>query len=327
MKIVSFFSGAGGLDQGFKDAGFNILWANDFNPKVRTTYEKNHPNTTFILKSIVDLTADEVPDCDGIIGGPPCQSWSAAGSHGGANDPRGQLFFQFLRIIESKQPKFFVAENVKGILNKRNTPVFNQIKHLFKKAGYSVQAKLLNASDYGVAQDRERVIIIGVRKDLETTKAHYFPRPRPRDRQTLQDVIGHLKDKKASKTKNTSKRTDNHEYLDQGFSSHFMSRNRVRGWDECSFTILATGRHCVLHPQAPKMKNVGKDKFTFKIGKEHLYRRLSIKECALIQSFPDDYQFYYDNINEGYKMVGNAVPPRLAFHIAEQIKRKLGITF
>ena len=106
-----------------------------------------------------------------------------------------------------------------------------------------------------------------------------------------------------------------------------MSRNRVRGWDECSCTILATGRHIVLHPQAPKMPKIEKDKHEFEAGKEHLYRRLSVKECALIQSFPKDYLFYYDNINDGYKMVGNAVPPSLALHVAEQIKRKLDCQF
>ena len=326
MRIVSFFAGAGGLDQGFRDAGFNVIWANDFNSKVRMTYQKNHPETKFVLKSIVDVSADDVPDCEGIIGGPPCQSWSAAGVHGGAADPRGQLFWEYLRIIKAKKPKFFIAENVKGLLSKKHKKSFEGIQRLFRETGYNVQAKLLKASDYGVAQDRERVIILGIRKDVETTSAHYFPKPRPRDRKTLHDVIGHLKDKKPYKTKSKSKCPDNHEYLNQGFSSHFMSRDRVRGWDECSFTILATGRHIVLHPQAPKMIKVEKDKCKFVEGKEHLYRRLSVRECALIQSFPEKYQFCYDNINDGYKMVGNAVPPLLAFHVAKQLKRKLNWT-
>ncbi len=325
MKIVSFFAGAGGLDQGFEDAGFNIVWANDFNEKVQTTYERNHPNTTFILKSIEDISADEVPVCDGIIGGPPCQSWSVAGSHGGDNDPRGKLFWEYFRIISSKKPKFFLAENVKGILSKRHQKSFKHIKKLFRKAGYNIKVKLLQASDYGVAQDRERVFILGINKELKPTSSLFFPRARPNEHQTLEDVIGHLKYTKPIGTKKVAMCKDNHEYLEGSFSPHFKSRNRVRSWKQCSFTILAVGRHMVLHPQAPKMKKVEKDVCKFQEGKEHLYRRFSVKEAALIQSFPSDYRFYYDNINDGYKMVGNAVPPKLAFYIALQIKKKLGL--
>ena len=103
----------------------------------------------------------------------------------------------------------------------------------------------------------------------------------------------------------------------------YMSRNRVRSWDEQSFTIQAGGRHAPLHPQAPKMEKVGKDKQAFISGSEHLYRRLSIRECARIQSFPDNHKFCYKNLSAGYKMVGNAVPPTLAFHLAKEIMEVL----
>lgn len=325
MKIVSFFAGAGGLDQGFAKAGFDIIWANDYNTKVRTTYERNHQNTELILKDIKDIAEDEVPKCYGIIGGPPCQSWSVAGSHGGKNDPRGALFWEYFRIISGKQPKFFLAENVNGILFEKHQQAFKNIIQLFRNAGYNIKIKLLQSSDYGIAQDRKRVFILGIQKDIQLTSSLYFPKPHPNEKQTLENVIGHLKDITPIGTKKNSVCLDNHEYLEDSFSPHFMSRNRVRGWNECSFTILASGRHMALHPQAPKMIKIGKDLCEFQKGKEYLYRRFSVKEAALIQSFPNNYQFYYDNIHDGYEMVGNAVPPKLAFHIACQIKKKLGL--
>jgi len=139
----------------------------------------------------------------------------------------------------------------------------------------------------------------------------------------LKDVIDDLKDNALSaKDKNYTNnncKIDNHEYMTGGFSSMFMSRNRVRSWDEPSFTIQAGGRHAPLHPQAPKMQLVEKDKRRFVQGSENLYRRLSIRECARIQSFPDKHIFYYKNLTAGYKMVGNAVPPNLAYYLAEKI--------
>ncbi len=114
----------------------------------------------------------------------------------------------------------------------------------------------------------------------------------------------------------------NHEYMTGGFSTIYMSRNRVRSWDEQSFTIQAGGRHAPLHPQAPKMQFCEPNKRIFVPTKEHLYRRLSIRECARIQTFPDDFIFYYNNVNAGYKMVGNAVPINLAKFLAESIKQQ-----
>lgn len=107
MDIVSFFAGAGGLDLGFQQAGFNVIWANEYDKEIWETYENNHPNTILDKRSIVDIPENEVPDCDGIIGGPPCQSWSGAGAARGIKDKRGQLFYDFIRILEAKQPKFF----------------------------------------------------------------------------------------------------------------------------------------------------------------------------------------------------------------------------
>lgn len=323
MKIVSLFSGAGGMDIGFKKAGFDIIWANEYDKTIWETYEKNHE--TFLDKrDIRDIKSDEIPECDGVIGGPPCQSWSEAGALKGIKDKRGQLFYEYIRVLRDKKPLFFVAENVSGMMAKRHNPAVEEIVNRFEESGYDVFIKLLNASDYGVAQDRKRVFYVGFRKDLGVS--FEFPK-KHQDKITLKEILWNIKDKaveaKEKNLRNEEVLITNHEYMHGGFSSIYMSRNRVRGWDEQSYTIQAGGRHAPIHPQAPKMPMVEKDKRIFVEGKEHLYRRLSVRECARIQDFPDDFTFYYKRVADGYKMVGNAVPVGLARVVAEKIKEYL----
>lgn len=323
MKIVSFFAGAGGLDLGFEQAGFDIVWANEYDKDIWKTYEQNHKHTILDRRSIVDIPSNEVPDCDGIIGGPPCQSWSEAGSKRGISDKRGQLFFEFMRILADKKPKFFLAENVSGMLAPKHKHALDNIKEMFKEIGYELSFELLNTSNYGIPQDRKRVFFIGYRKDLGIS--FKFPKPTTlQNKITLQNAIGDLKNnvlpaKEGNLTNATNCIVPNHEYMTGGFSSIFMSRNRVRTWDEVSFTIQAGGRHAPIHPQAPKMKLIGKDKREFVKGKENLYRRLSVRECARIQTFPDEFIFNYKNVLTGYKMIGNAVPVKMAEILANQI--------
>ena len=325
MNIVSFFAGAGGLDLGFQKVGFNVVWANEYDKDIWETYEKNHSHTILDRRSIVNIESNEVPECDGIIGGPPCQSWSEAGSLRGINDKRGQLFYDFIRILEAKKPKFFLAENVSGMLLERHSQALENIKQLFKNAGYELSFKLLNASDFDVPQDRKRVFFVGIRKDLNFK--FEFPQPL-KEKVTLEQKIKDLKDsavpaKEGNKTNKENWKVTNHEYMIGGFSSMFMSRNRVRSWNEQSFTIQAGGRHAPIHPQAPKMKFIKQNKRIFVSGKEELYRRLSVRECARIQTFPDGFTFHYRHISTGYKMIGNAVPVNLAKHIALSIKSQI----
>ncbi|MCT4613776.1 MAG: DNA cytosine methyltransferase [Marinifilaceae bacterium] len=327
MKVVSFFAGAGGLDLGFEKAGFDVVWANEFDKEIWETYEKNHPKTKLDKRSITLIDEKEVPDCDGIIGGPPCQSWSEAGALRGIKDKRGQLFFDFIRILEAKQPKFFLAENVSGMLLPRHKEALDNIKEMFRNAGvgYELSFKLLNASDYNVPQDRKRVFFIGIRKDLNFTfkfPTETFPKI------NLESAIGNLQEGvlpalEYNNTNGQNCKIPNHEYMIGGFSSIFMSRNRVRSWEEQSFTIQAGGRHAPLHPQAPKMEFVEQNKRIFVPGKENLYRRLSVRECARIQTFPDDFIFHYKKVASGYKMIGNAVPVNLSKFLAESIMQQI----
>jgi DNA (cytosine-5)-methyltransferase 1 len=323
MKVVSFFAGAGGLDLGFEKAGFDVIWANEYDKEIWETYEKNHKNTVLDRRSIVDIPSNEVPDCDGIIGGPPCQSWSEAGSKKGIADKRGQLFYEFMRILADKKPKFFLAENVSGMLLPAHKEALANIKQMFTDIGYDLSFQLLNVSDFGVPQDRKRVFFIGYRKDLGL-KFQFPVATTPEKKITLEKAIGDLKDnvlpaKEGNYTNGNACNVKNHEYMIGGFSSIFMSRNRVRSWDEVSFTIQAGGRHAPIHPQAPKMKFIEQNLREFVKGKENLYRRLSVRECARIQTFPDSFTFHYSSVVAGYKMIGNAVPVRMGKVLAQKI--------
>jgi DNA (cytosine-5)-methyltransferase 1 len=321
MNIISLFSGAGGLDLGFEKAGFNTIWANEYDKDIWETYERNFPHTKLDRRSITKIPSNEIPETFGIIGGPPCQSWSEAGSLRGIDDHRGQLFFEFIRLLKDKKPLFFLAENVSGMLASRHSGALENIKTLFKEAGYKLSFKMLNAHDFKVPQDRKRIFFIGYREDLGIE----FEFPTGFDKKRyLKDVIWDIKDTAlAAKEKNYTNGDKcplaNHEYAIGTFSSMFMSRNRVRSWDEPSFTIQAGGRHAPIHPQAPKMEFVEQNKRIFVPAKEHLYRRLSVRECARIQTFPDSHKFYYKNVMAGYKMVGNAVPSYLGYYLAQKI--------
>lgn len=325
LKIVSLFTGAGGLDLGFDRAGFATIWANEYDKTIWDTFQHNFPNTTLDKRSVTDIGVEEIPSSDGIIGGPPCQSWSEAGAGRGIADKRGQLFNDYIRILKAKQPKFFLVENVSGILAPKHAKSFNGFLKNFENAGYNISWRLVNANEYGVPEDRLRVIIVGYRKDIGSTFT--FPQPE-KYKPNLKDAIGNLPEAVPALEKNKANenlKVDSHEYMIGGFSSIFMSRNRVRSWGEPSFTIQAGGRQAPLHPKAPKMIKVEQNKQIFVPGKEYLYRRLSVRECARIQTFPDTYKFIYKDVANGYKMVGNAVPVNLAYAIARQIKKELTI--
>lgn len=327
MALISLFSGAGGLDTGFLQAGFRTVVANEFDLKICPTYRANHPNVDLIEGDIRGVNANLFPEHpEGIIGGPPCQSWSEGGALRGIDDPRGQLFYEYIRILQATQPYFFVAENVSGMLAQRHSAAVQGFMQLFADSGYDVQFKLLNANDYDVPEDRDRVFYVGFRHDLNIVDFEY---PEPQNNKLkLRDAIWDLQDTAipalaGNKTNGDACIVPNHEYFVGGFSSIFMSRNRVRSWDEPGFTVQASGRQCQLHPQAPKMEKLGPNRHRFVPGHEDEYRRLSVREVARLQTFPDDYQFIYEDVNYGYKMIGNAVPVNLAFHVAMAVRNTL----
>jgi DNA (cytosine-5)-methyltransferase 1 len=340
LRVASLFSGAGGLDLGFERTlggrAFHVVWANEYDKTITPTFRKNFPKTRLVEGSIAKLDSDDLHDgalsllpsagpkgaIAGLLGGPPCQSWSEAGARRGSDDPRGQLFFEYIRILRLLKPAFFLAENVSGILFERHKNALARILEEFRLSGYNVYYSKLNAVDYEVPEDRERVIFVGFRSDLPLEKPFAFPEPVKR-KKTLEVIRKWASTAKPFDPKKRERKQN--EWMEGGFSPIFLSRNRVRGWDEPSFTVQATARHAPLHPDAGKMVKVGTDQFKFAPGSEKkgLVRRLTVREAAEVQTFPSSFTFEYTNVINGYKMVGNAVPVKFAEHLANAIHKYL----
>jgi len=322
MEIASFFSGAGGLDLGFTNAGFRLVFANDNWKGCQKTFEENH-KVVLDTRPIAEITHEEIPEVVGFVGGPPCQSWSIAGAMRGSSDPRGQSFFDYISLVKNKKPLFFLAENVAGIVSKSHVKEFEKILDQFRDE-YDVEWKLLNTRDFGVPQDRKRVIVIGYRKDLN--KKFNFDNLSNSKIITLREAIGDLPENVVLVKKNRANdnlNIPNHEHMDAGFSSQFLSRNRRRSWEEPSFTIQAQVRQAPIHPSSDEMIKKGPDEWVFKGGESAKHRRFSVRECARIQTFPDEFVFHYKFVSDGYKMIGNAVPVKFAEVLANQIKEDL----
>lgn len=301
MKVVSLFSGAGGLDLGFKMAGHDIIWANDLYSDAVETYKANLGDH-IVCKDIFAIEADEVPECDIIIGGFPCQGFSIANTKRNINDERNQLYKQLMRIINAKQPKFFVAENVKGIFSLAKGEVLKMILDDFKGMGYKVQAKVLNAADYGVPQLRQRVFIIGVRDDLN----YEFEYPTPLYNADGSD--GFAKwigvGEALSFLPNPDEPNDipNHEYSKYKLRFNGYIGHRMIDPEKPAPTVTARGDNkggvVVLHHPDNQ-------------------RRMSCRELAIVQGFPVDYVFSGTR-SSVYRQIGNAVPPLLACAVAKQ---------
>ena len=397
FRVISLFSGAGGMDLGFINAGFDIVWANDFFKEAVESYKKNI-SEDIVFGDITKIKSSEMPDdIDLVIGGFPCQGFSVANTKRSMKDERNFLYKEMLRVIKDKNPKFFVAENVKGILSMEKGKVIEMIKKDFESLGYKVDARLLNAAEYGVPQARERVVIIGNRLGLENpypTPTHWVDSKKYTSKKglkkpiTVKDTIGFLSDIRLSdypikledgtmiynhmaatnvydkfwgrkykvnqadicdylklwrdKSGYTTKKVDDHfgyKYTAGhwfrkdnhsgsipkpsdwwelkkilGFDSKydkkvttmvekeikFEQSLRITNWDRPSDTITAT---------SPEIH----------VNKE---RRLSARECAMLQTFPMDYQFIV-SLNVVYRQIGNAVPVKLAEQIAKCIYDKL----
>ena len=301
-RVVSLFCGAGGLDLGFENAGFHTIWANDINKDACATH-REWSSAQVVCDDIKNICIENIPECDIVVGGFPCQGFSLAGPRK-VDDKRNVLYKFFVNVVEAKKPLAFVAENVKGILTLGNGEIIKAIIAEFANKGYDVSPKLLNASDYGVPQDRFRVILVGIRKDLK--KKWAFPSPQEK-KVTLQEAIGDFPSPNPS------------EVCDAPYSSRYMSRNRKRGWGEQSFTIPAMAKQCPLHPSSPNMVKLGPDQWVFGSGNT---RRLSWREAAAIQTFPQTLEFK-GNLTSIYQQIGNAVPVKLAESIGKQLLQLL----
>lgn len=307
MRVVSLFSGAGGLDLGFVQAGHTIVWANDLYSDAVQTYRHNLGNH-IVEQDIKLISSNDIPDCDIVIGGFPCQGFSVANTKRNTQDTRNELYKELLRVIRDKQPMFFLAENVKGIMSLDNGRAFQMIINDFSALNYNVQYRLLNAADFGVPQTRERVIIVGVRNDIDFH--FHYPEPTnskdgtgglPRWKSVI-EAIGNFPD---PDTPNTLL---NHTYSKYKLNFNGYIGHRPIDPDKPSPTITARGDNkggVVIHPHPNGL------------------RRMTCREIATIQGFPMDFEFIGNN-SSIYRQIGNAVPVRLAYCVANQFNEYQG---
>ena len=297
---LSLFCGAGGLDMGFERAGFHTIWANDADRDACNTYKAWNKDTEVVCAKIQDIPLGTIPKTDIILGGFPCQGFSLSGPRK-LDDSRNKLYQNYVAVVKEKQPLAFIGENVKGLLSMAGGEIFDAIFNCFSDCGYQVFYQLLNASDYEVPQDRERVIICGFRNDIANTPFVYPEKCK--NKISIKEALSGFSV------------PEEEEICNAPYSSRYMSRNRRREWERQSFTIPAMAKQVPLHPSSPPMLKIGTDSFVFGEGRT---RRFSYKECAAIQTFPENISFY-GNLTSKYKQIGNAVPVRLAEHIAEAV--------
>ncbi|MCS5337101.1 MULTISPECIES: DNA cytosine methyltransferase [Staphylococcaceae] len=398
MNVVSLFSGAGGMDLGFINKGFNIVWANDFDKDAVNTYSLNIGKHIFsgdITKiDIKDHVKDKV---DVVIGGFPCQGFSIANKNRGMHDKRNFLYLELLKAIEVLKPKFFVAENVKGLIGMNNGEVIKLIISDFEKLGYKVDYKLLNSADYGVPQKRERVIIIGNNIGLNNTfpEVEYFPKevlenslegfgsPYVTVKDTIEflrnieiqngkksdfilvddrKIYNHVASTKVQdkfwgrkysvnqeeicdylkywrdKSDWTTKKIDDH-FGYKHTAGHWFRKDNKSGsipkpsdWlelkkilnfdDKYDEKVLTFIEKPIKFEQSLRITNWNRPSDTITATSPEIHvdkgRRLSVRECALLQTFPDDFVFT-GSLNSMYRQIGNAVPVLMAEKIAEKI--------
>lgn len=329
-KVISLFSGCGGLDLGFHEAGFDIVYANDIAESVKQTYEYNLGKID--IRDICEVNKAELPDCDIVLAGVPCQPFSNAGNRGSMQDKRGVLFQEVVKIVDLKRPKVVLFENVRGFLSSKDdngVPMPERIEAELKEYGYTLYYKLLNAADFEVPQNRYRVIMVGIREDLK--KTFIFPEPfTSKEHLTVRGVIEKPKplDEEEEVWKLSPQSIEIAKHIPEGGSwknvpyemlpprlkkirdniKKYRSPNFYRRFsrDEIMGTITAAStpeNSGIIHPLE--------------------LRRYSVREIARFQSFPDNFKFIGGSVAHKYKMIGNAVPVKLAYHVAKKIKKDI----
>ena len=306
-KAVSLFTGCGGSDSGAIAAGFDIIFSNDIMPYAREFYLANLPETDYNCMNIQDIVS--FPKADLLIGCYPCQGFSQGGTRDSGKSIN-YLYREFNRALRQIRPKAFIVENVSGMVR-------SDFKHLlinqlicFRIAGYTVKQDILNAVNYGVAQERRRIFIVGIRSDLGVK--YEFPEP-------THDVNGGQPAKTIADALDGMPDWPEGDFLNMEFHWYYMSRNRRRGWSEPSKTILSNARHMPLHPISPEMVRVGTDKWEWS-DKKAPKRRFSYKEAARLQGFHGNMVFPDSgSLRQKYTVIGNAVPPPLFKVVANSL--------
>ena len=306
VKVVSLFSGAGGLDLGLVQAGNTVVWANDVDASAAETYRKNLGDH-IVCKDIKDVAMSEIPDgADVVVGGFPCQGFSQANLRREVNDSRNALYLFFRKVVAAKKPRYFIAENVKGILSLGRGAVIRQIVSDFADVGYRVEYRLVDMADYGIPQHRRRVIIVGQREDVADEMLFRFPEPTCgkglRPFVSIREALAHFPDPDVPND------VPNHVYSAYRVAFRDFTGHRPTDPDKPCPTILARGNGgggvCAIPHYNGK-------------------RRLTIRESAAIQTFPDDFVFC-GRMNACYRQIGNAVPVAFGRLLGKELRRLEG---
>jgi DNA (cytosine-5)-methyltransferase 1 len=319
-KVVSLFSGCGGADQGligdfvfngitYGKLPFELVYALDIDRKALNTHQLNFKCPQVVCADICSISSDEIPDHDVLVGGFPCQSFSTVNPTKDPFDDRANLYKQMVRIVKEKQPKVFIAENVKGFMTLHGGTIIRKVEKSFCEAGYTLEKELLNAADYGVPQKRERVIIVGVRNDINLKFT--FPEPTNRNNHVPLSVavpILAIEDKKYYFSEKAVQGMKN--------AKNNMKRGLAQNLNEPCLTVTSHLAKVSLNSRDPVL--------LVDPGKE-LYRRFTPREAARIQSFPDSFQFAGSEA-DAYRQIGNAIAPVMFWHIAKRVADLLTVS-
>lgn len=308
VKVVSLFTGCGGSDSGLEKLGFEVVFANDIMPYARDLYLANFSKTDYRLDDVRNIKS--FPAAELLVGCYPCQGFSQAGARV-ANRNINYLYQEFDRALRAIRPKAFIVENVAGMFRSDSARLLNNQLVRFRSAGYFVNHQLLNAADFGVAQDRRRIFIVGIRSDFGIR--YEFPEPthgagRKKPVKTIADALAGMPEWPEG------------EFVDAKFHWYYMSRNRRRGWDEPSRTIVSKAQHVPIHPMSPELLYVRPD--VWKWSSDAPKRRFSYREAARLQGFKKNLRFPDTEsgiLRNRYKVIGNAVPPPLFKAVAEAL--------
>ncbi|MCP4006445.1 MAG: DNA cytosine methyltransferase [bacterium] len=305
---ISLFAGCGGSDLGMAEAGIDVVWANDRDEGACQLYESI---TGREIEHADIRKIDSFPTADILCGCYPCQGYS----QGGRRDEDASINFlyrEFDRVLRKVRPLAFIVENVDGMRFSQNRSLLRSQIIRFRAAGYLVNWKVLDAKDYGLAQDRKRLFIVGIRS--RENLRYTFPEPthgapQQSSYRTLRDVIWHLRDAPSGS------------FCEDPFHWYYMSRNRRRGWDEQARCVVAHWRHVGLHPDSPPLRRISTDRWLF--DGEGYARRLSYFECAALQGFVDTKRFTGLRPRRIFRAIGNAVPPPLFAAVAANLTKQI----
>ncbi len=315
MKVAGFFAGVGGIELGFKQAGFDIVWSNEIDEKAANTFKHNHSNE-LIIDDIHNIKSDDVPDVDIIVGGFPCQAFSVAGYRKGFEDERGEVFFQLAKIINNKKPRVIFIENVKNLVSHDKGNTYKVIKETFESYGYNLKTMVLNSSEYGnIPQNRERIYIIGFLNEI--------------DFYNFKSVLPETLTKKVSDIIDFNEKVDDKYYYKEKTCNFYdklkkeiKNKDTLYQWRR----VYVRENKSNLCPTLTANMGTGGHNVPLILTKYGI-RKLTPKECFMFQGYPDDFKLPQNMaISHLYKQAGNSVVVPVIYRLAKEIMNAINRT-